>query len=560
MNLLEKFNKIYGEAVGSETHSQCLQLIEQYKKEIHSKNESLSQNDAILITYGDQVQGQSGQHLACFHIFYKKYIKEVINSVHFLPFFPYTSDDGFSVVDYFQIDPELGNWEDVKAISEDARLMFDAVVNHISKSSSWFQGYLNNDPEYDNFFIDVDPNTDLSKVIRPRALPLLTPFEGKRGKVNVWSTFSDDQIDINASNPKVLLKVLEALLEYTKNGARLIRLDAIAFLWKEIGTTCIHLENTHLIVKIFRDVLEEVCPNMIIVTETNVPHDENISYFGNGHDEAHMVYNFTLPPLLAWSLHRGHAKKLTAWAKTLSLLSHEIFFFNFTASHDGIGMRPLQGILPPEEIEYLGQISLDHGGHVSYKDNGDGTKSPYELNCNYMDFLTHPDSGLNLKIKRFLCSQTVMISMPGIPGIYFHSLFGSSNDPKGVDVTGRARSINRKKFTIQELEEELSDSSSRRSKVFTAYQEMLNIRKTEASFHPQGLYEFLDLNDGLFSIQRWSLDKSEKILCLFNLSSSTIEITLTELPFIPNRDLLNEVVIGRDKVILSPFSRSWLKQ
>jgi sucrose phosphorylase len=558
MNLQEKFEKVYGEAIGKDTYLKCLELIERFAPEIQSSNESLSENDAILITYGDQVQAESGKHLACFHGFYNDHVKSVINSVHFLPFFPYTSDDGFSVVDYFQIDPEIGTWEDVKAMSKDARLMFDAVVNHISKSSDWFQGYLNGDPEYEDFFIDVDPKTDLSKVVRPRALPLLTPFEGKRGKVNVWSTFSEDQIDINAANPKVLLKVLEALLVYAQNGARLIRLDAIAFLWKEIGTSCLHLENTHLIVKIFRDVLEEVCPDMVIITETNVPHTENISYFGNGHDEAHMVYNFTLSPLLAWSLHRGHAKNLTAWAKTLKLDSSDIYFFNFTASHDGIGMRPLQGILPTEEVDFLGNISLAHGGQVSYKNNSDGTKSPYELNCNYMDFLTPPDADLKLKIQRFLCSQAVMISMPGVPGIYFHSLFGSANDPEGVKITGRARSINRKKFKREELEAELK-TDPRRSQVFEAYQKMLKIRKAEKAFHPKANYNFLELHPGLFSILRYSLDQAEKVLCIFNLSESEVEIQVDQLPFTPQKDLLNQAIFEKTSVKFPSYCRVWLK-
>lgn len=557
MNLQDKFEKLYGETIGKDTHQKCRELMERFASEIHSNRESLSENDAVLITYGDQVQTKPGQHLSCFHSFYNDHIKAFINSVHFLPFFPYTSDDGFSVVDYFQIDPELGNWDDVKAMSKDARLMFDAVVNHISKSSDWFQGYLEGNPEYEDFFIDIDPNTDLSQVVRPRALPLLTPFEGKRGKVNVWTTFSEDQIDINAANPKVLLKVLEALLLYAQNGARLIRLDAIAFLWKEIGTTCLHLENTHLIVKIFREVLEEVCPDMVIITETNVPHSENISYFGNGHDEAHMVYNFTLPPLLAWSLHRGHAKNLTAWAKTLKLDSQDICFFNFTASHDGIGMRPLQGILPTEEIDFLGNISLAHGGQVSYKNNSDGTKSPYELNCNYMDFLTPPDADLELKLKRFLCSQAVMISMPGVPGIYFHSLFGSGNDPEGVQVTGRARTINRKKFKREDLEAELK-TDSRRIQVFEAYRNMLTIRKSQKAFHPKAKYEFLELHPNLFSIMRYSLDESEKILCVFNLSDAEIEIPKENLPFLPSSDLLGEAEISQSTCKFSAYNKSWM--
>jgi len=515
--------EIYGPELGALASAECQQLIENFRPRVDPNPFPLSEKDAMLITYGDQVQGGSpGRFIEELHDFYNVHLKEVINAVHFLPFFPYTSDDGFSVVDYLKIDPELGDWQQVKNFSKDANLMFDAVVNHISKSSDWFKGYCEGNPEYENFFIAEDPNTDLSMVTRPRALPLLHPFKTNRGEEHIWTTFSEDQVDINASNPKVMIKVLEALLIYAENGAKYIRLDAIAFLWKEIGTDCIHHPKTHAIVKLFRAVFEEVCPGLKIITETNVPHEENLSYFGSGRDEAHLVYNFTLPPLLAWSILNEDATRLRNWANSLQLPSEDVTFFNFTASHDGIGMRPLQGIMTPAEIEALAQHSLDRGGHVSYKDNGDGTKSPYELNCNYMDFLNPLNLDLDVKVQRFLCSQAVMLSMPGVPGIYVHSLLGSENHHDGVEETGRARSINREKFQRQNLEKEMAKPDSRRQKVFDGYRHLLSHRSEYDAFSPTSKTTYPDFGPKTFAILREGTDNS--ILCLFNLTSQEVNI------------------------------------
>ena len=551
-NIKELLNEIYGSEVASTTFDECQNLIEKFRPRVDPAPFPLSEKDAMLITYGDQVQGhQTGRFIEELHDFYKEHLKEIINAVHFLPFFPYTSDDGFSVVDYLQIDPDLGDWQQVKAFSHDANLMFDAVVNHISKSSNWFKGFCEGLPEFENFFIAEDPKKDLSMVTRPRALPLLHPFETNEGTKHIWTTFSEDQVDINASNPKVIVKVLEALLLYAENGAKYIRLDAIAFLWKEIGTTCIHHPKTHAIVKLFRAVFEEVCPGLKIITETNVPHEENLSYFGNGNDEAHLVYNFTLPPLLAWSILNQNSDRLRNWANTLELSSKDVTFFNFTASHDGIGMRPIQGILTPKEIEDLAQHSLDRGGHISYKDNGDGTKSPYELNCNYMDFLNPLNLPLTMKVQRFLCAQAVMLAMPGVPGVYIHSLLGSSNFHEGVEETGRARSINRQKFQREQLEQELSEEGGRRQLVFSGYQALLKVRSQHDAFSPQSETTYPDFGDKVFAIQRKGVSGS--VLCLFNLSSSPAKISHG----LSTTSLFNQKV-SEGISQLSPNSFEWL--
>jgi sucrose phosphorylase len=350
--------------------------------------------------------------------------------VHILPFFPYSSDDGFSIIDYTAVNPEWGTWADIRQLGEHVRLMFDAVINHISCQSEWFQGFLRDDPQYAGFFIIVDGGADLSMVVRPRALPLLTPVETSTGKRFVWTTFSEDQIDLNFGNPEVLLRLVDVLLLYVEQGAEFIRLDAIAYLWKRLGTPCIHLEEAHRVVKLLRAVMDAVAPGVLLITETNVPHDENISYFGDGTDEAQMVYQFSLPPLTLHAFLTGNATYLTRWATTLQPFSSETTFFNFLASHDGIGVRPAEGILPPEEVQRLVDTTLAHGGFVSHKTDGDGAQSVYELNISYFDALSDPrdNEPLALQVDRFLAAQAIMLALQGVPGIYVHSLFGSRSD------------------------------------------------------------------------------------------------------------------------------------
>ena len=161
----------------------------------------------------------------------------MVDDIHLLPFYPYSSDDGFSVIDYKQVNPALGTWDDVARVGQNFHLMFDGVINHISAQSAWFKAFLQDDPKYRDYFIVVEGEPDLSQVVRPRTLPLLTEFTTPSGAKKVWTTFSADQIDLNYANPEVLLDIIDVLLFYVAHGAELIRLDAIAYLWKEIGTT-----------------------------------------------------------------------------------------------------------------------------------------------------------------------------------------------------------------------------------------------------------------------------------------------------------------------------------
>lgn len=558
--ITERLNSLYNEEDAQKAFSAIKELLQKYKTRITSKEHHLSEADTILITYGDQVQCINEAPLETLYKFLDEQLKGVINSVHILPFYPYSSDDGFSVISYSEVDPKLGSWREIEEISKKYRLMVDGVINHISQYSHWFKAYLARDSEYDNYFLDIDPTLDLSEVVRPRASSLLSEFTDVDGKIhNIWTTFSRDQVDLNYSNYKVLIDVLDALFYYIEKGSTLIRMDAIAFIWKEIGTPCVHLKQTHELIQLMREVLHELAPEVIIITETNVPHDENISYFGSGDDEAQMVYNFALPPLLAHSIQTSNTQKLTRWAQTLTLPSDKVCFFNFTASHDGCGLRPVSGILSEEEIEELVENTKQHSGLVSYRNTPEG-KKPYELNCSYIDILSHPADAVNLRVKRMLLTQAVVLAMPGVPGIYFHSLVGSSNYFPGVQLSGINRSINREKFNYKYLLEKLTTDGNIEKTIFSAYKRLISIQTHEKAFNPFGKFEFLDLHDAVFTTLQFSEDETEQILALHNFKNSSITITLPKTLRYPLHDLLSERGYESTcSVELEPYQIMWLK-
>lgn len=517
--IAEHLNVLYGDAVGQAVSRRLEILINKYRAQIPLRVADLTERDAILITYGDQVSEPNIPPLATLGNFCAQHLTGVISGIHILPFYPFTSDDGFSVVDYRAVNPALGTWDDVAQIGTHFRLMFDAVINHISARSNWFQGFLHDDPHYRDYFIVVPEGVDLSQVVRPRTLPLLTEFETPSGKKNVWTTFSADQVDLNYRNPELLLEVLEALLFYVAHGAEFIRLDAIAFLWKEFGTPCLHLPQTHCVIQLIRAVMDAVAPQVMLITETNVPHVENMSYFGAGTNEAQMIYNFALPPLTLHAFRTEDATTLSRWASELTLPSKRATFFNFLASHDGIGLNPARGILSEAEINALVMQAQAHGGLVSYKTDPDGSPSPYELNLNYFDALSDPQAheSLDVQIDRFVCAHAIMLAFIGVPGIYFHSLFGSRSWRAGVAQTGHYRTINREKSSRGALEQELRDTGSLSQQVLARFKRLLQIRRTHAAFDPYSAMRVVDMGESIFALVRGEL--SSTVLCLHNVSA-----------------------------------------
>lgn len=515
----------------------------------------------MLITYGDQVTSPDRSALEAQRQFLLEYqLEDLISSIHLLPFFPYSSDDGFSVIDYQSVNPAIGDWSDVDRLSRHFRLAFDFVVNHCSQHNAWFQHFLAGQPPYTEYFIDADPETDLTAVTRPRSTPLLTPFQTAGGTKHVWTTFSADQVDLNFANPDVLIEALSILLSYLRHGATVIRLDAIGFLWKRPGTTCMHLPETHAVVKLMRDLIDELAPGTILLTETNVPHAENVSYFGDG-DEAHQVYQFSLAPLLLDAFLQGDAQPLNQWLADLQFPGTGMTYFNFTASHDGIGVRPLEGLVSPERLAQLVAGVRDRGGLVSMRRQPDGSESPYELNITYVSAMNAAESCEPAEhARRFLASQAVMLALRGVPGVYFHSLVGTQNDQAGVERSGHNRSINRRKFDAAELSGLLEHPESLQRRIFDGYRHLLATRIAQQAFHPDADQTWVDAGDSrLVAFIRTSVDRSQQILVITNVSRVPLEVQPARFgEFGTSSDLISGKRVQSGRLRIEPYESLWL--
>ncbi len=528
-----------------------------------SGNSNWSQEDSVLISYGNSIADGRYKPLDVFRDFLLEHLQGVVSSVHILPFFPYTSDDGFSVTDYDKVNPQLGSWEDITRIATDFNLMSDLVLNHVSSQGKWFVEYRQGHKPYDEFFFEASPEDDLSATVRPRSTPLLQEFETSRGPRHLWCTFSHDQIDLNFKNVEVLLEIIRIVRLHVDMGVRVIRLDAVAFVWKEPGTSSIHLPQTHAIVKLLRVLADYADEAIILVTETNVPKAENLSYFGQG-DEAHMIYNFPLPPLILHGLLAGTATYLNRWQTSMPPAPMGCAYLNFSASHDGIGMRPAEGLLPPAEIKEMTDTITGLGGKASMRTLEDGSEAVYELNCTYFDALSTTFKGDDANhIERFLTSQTIVMSLEGIPAFYIHSLLATPNDHEAVTYRNMNRAINRHRWDYPVLNDKLADSTSNQAVVLKVLSERLVLRAKQPAFHPNATQFTLRLDDRLFGIWRQSLDRSQSIFAIHNVSADVVNVSYSSLNLIADEqwgDLLSGETLLEDQtdISLQPYQCAWI--
>ena len=522
-----------------------------------------NEQDVWIITYGDSVKQDGESPLKTLKQFSDHYFKDVISGIHILPFSPYSSDDGFSVINYSEVNTTLGDWSDIQAISQDYDVMGDLVVNHCSQESQWFKNFQARKNPGKEYFFEASPSDDLSQVVRPRTSPLLRETTTDDGKRYVWCTFSHDQVDLNFSNPQVFLEMVQIMRLYLNHGVRIFRLDAVAFLWKEVGTDCIHLPETHEFVRLFRALIEAHTPNAIVITETNVPNHENLSYFGNA-NEAHGLYNFSLPPLLLHAFVSGNSRHLKRWSMSMPPAQKGTFYFNFIASHDGIGLRPTKGLLAQKEIDELVSTMQDFGALISWRAVDNNKKEPYEINVALSDALQGTASGPDQwQQQRFLCAHAIMFALEGVPGVYIHSLLGTKNDHELVDKTQQNRSINRKKWDVNDIIDKLETPNSHHAKTLTSMKKLLAIRIKQPAFHPNAVQFTLQLSDQLFGFWRQNEDRSQSIFCIFNITDQTVSLPLNTVNLISLEtwvDLVSEKQYNaiEDTIELPPCGFIWL--
>ena len=522
-----------------------------------------SEQDIIMITYGDSIQKEGEKPLKTLTSFVHQYLDGVINGVHILPFFPYSSDDGFSVIDYSSVNESLGDWQDITDLSITHKVMADLVINHCSSRSAWFQNFIKGEGKGADYFFTAELDDDLSQVVRPRTSPLLRPTQTSRGMKHVWCTFSHDQVDLDFRNPEVLLTFVSIIRQYLDAGIKIFRLDAVAFLWKIVGSSCINLPHTHEVIRLLRTLLEHTVKDALLITETNIPNSQNLTYFGNA-NEAHAIYNFSLPPLLVNALVTGNCQYLKRWLMSMPPSQNGTFYFNFIASHDGIGLRPAEGLLSETEINTLVNTMTARGGRVSWRTGEQGEQKPYEINIALFDALQGTVDGEDVwGLERFLCAHSVMLGLEGVPGIYIHSLIGTRNDYDKVRHTSQNRSINRHNWEHHELESALANKFNEHHKVLERMKALIAIRIKQPAFHPNAVQFVLHLGSELFGFWRQSADRQQSIFCISNMSHQATALRLSELNLIINNgwwDLISgdEILDITGELMLSPYQTVWI--
>ena len=582
--LLRRLAEIYGEAVGRQTLPELLRLIRVHQA--HKPPEMIeadggirgcdrfSEKDMMLITYGDMIRAQGRTGLSALGEFLAMFRRgaPVFSILHVLPFFPYSSDRGFSVVDFRAVDPSLGTWQDILALGETFRVMFDGVLNHASSKSTPFREMLGGNRDFADYAVAFRSAEELTaaqrKVLRrPRTSDVLTRYESLEGPLWVWTTFSRDQIDLNYRNPRVLLSSVDTLLFYVRMGADLVRLDAVTYLWKEAGTSSASLEETHAIVKLFRDVLDLAAPQVALVTESNVPHRENVSYFGDGHDEAQLVYNFALPPLVLHAFYRGDATRLSGWAETLEYPSECVTYLNMLDTHDGIGLQGVRDILPETEVEFLIETARAHGAFISYR-SGDSADVPYEINTTWYSALNFEGDGESraLQVHRFVASRSIQLVLKGVPAVYLHSLVGSRNDVRLALQTKVKRDVNRSTLDFEILTRNLADPNSKLYLLSENMRRLLRTRVLTPAFHPNGGQRVLTLTPAVFALLRSSVDEAEHVLCLTNVTAGPQSVVVNQDELGVRSDYWFDLLAGRGMSALSddlrldlgPYEVVWL--
>ena len=495
-----------------------------------------SEHDAVLICYPDQVVTDGESPLATLRAVLDE-VKEGFSLVHLLPFFPSSSDGGFAVIDHVEVAQELGSWEDIRSIAADNRVMADLVLNHVSSSHRWVEEFRRGLEPGSRCLKVASPQDDLSMVVRPRTSELLVESETDSGIKFLWCTFGPDQIDVNWAEPEVLIEMLRAVERMLDSGIRWIRLDAVAYAQKVVGTKCVHLQETHELVRLLRDLLAWNCPEAVLVTETNVPHDENLSYLRDG-TQAHVAYNFTLAPLLTFSLVFGTSTELGTWLREAEQAPNGTTLLNFLGSHDGIGLRPVEDILSAADFRALIEAAIEAGGTWSGHVEGDQIH-PYEMNV---------APGSLFGLDRLLTGHTLLASLSGVPAYYLPALEGESNDLEALNAEGHNRAINRPKHTLASRAKRLV-GHPRKSR--DELIRRLALRQKITAFHPEAPQRILDTESPLLGLVRG--DGAASVTVIANLGFDATDYNVSESSF----DLLSERELY-GQVSLSPGEILWL--
>lgn len=469
-------------------------------------------NEAMLITYSDSL----GKNMKDLKFVLETYFKESIGGVHLLPFFPSTGDRGFAPSDYTTVDPDLGSWEDVDALGEKYYLMFDFMINHISRESKFFQDFKKNheNSPYKDMFIRVheffppgrptQEDIDLIYKRKDKAPFQTVHFEDGTTE-EVWNTFGEEQIDLDVNKAIVKEFIRETIKDMASHGCSLIRLDAFAYAVKKLDTNDFFVEPE------IWDLLDEVRAEAAKYQVELLPEiHEHYSIQMKIADHDYFVYDFALPMVVLFSLYSGKANRLANWLKMSPMKQ-----FTTLDTHDGIGVVDARDLLTDEELDYTSEQLYKVGANVKrvYSSEKYNNLDIYQINSTYYSALGNDDSS-------YLLSRILQCFAPGIPQIYYVGLLAGENDIELLEATKEGRNINRHYYTLEEIENEVERP------VVKQLLSLLRFRNTSKAFDLEGKFEILTPDESTIEIVRTSADQQTKARLVANLA--TKEYTIEE--------------------------------
>lgn len=473
-------------------------------------------NQVQLITYVDRL---SNGDLRQLHQLLDEEFDGLFGGVHLLPFFnPIDGEDaGFDPIDHTEVDKRVGSWDDVANIGKKYDVMADLIVNHISAQSPVFQDVLEkgSDSEYFELIMTKEKvfgknasQADINKIYRPRPTPCFTPMVCQTGEtINVWTTFTDNQIDIDVTGKHGQIYLNSILDTFEQNNIKFIRLDAAGYAIKKAGTNCFMLDETFDFINALSAQANQ--RDMSCLVEIHSYYKTQIEIA----KRCEAVYDFALPPLVLHTLFNNDAHALYNW---LSIAPRNCV--TVLDTHDGIGIVDVgpegdkPGLLTPEQIDTLvetihsnsnGQSRLATGAAASNVDL-------YQVNCTYFD-------ALNGNEQDYLLARAIQFFAPGIPQVYYSGVLGLKNDMTLLANTQVGRDINRPYIDDTTLRMALE------SDFFASMQVLITLRNSHPAFNGKFSISLLDSNLSM----NWCL-ANEAIEFVLNVEKHTGLINMIE--------------------------------
>lgn len=491
-----------------------------------NKKFKLNSQDIIFLTYPNSIENLN----KLYEFTKENKFEELFSTIHILPFLESDADGGFAVVDYKKVDLKYGTWREIKKFSKRYKLISDLILNHTSNNNKWFLDFLDS---RNNFYFKFDKNFDYSKVFRPRSTSLFTNYLG----TFVWTTFSDKQVDLNLNEVKVFFNFLEIISFYFKKGINILRLDAIPYLFKKSGTSCVNLDENYDLVELFIKSLKHINSEVKFISEVNFGDEVNLNYLEKTSTD--LIYEFTFPMLLIYCIYNKDFKYFLKWAQDFDFNKDVIFFLS---NHDGISFRGIKNFLNENDFNDFFNSLLRNNFLINYK-TIDGKDEPYELNSTYFSLLKEI---LNKDpSKEHLFCFNLLLFIKGVPLIYYLDIIKAQNDYHLFSITNHKRDLSRPKFKYEDYLVKINNSFFDIFKNLVLIRNQFDFDKYSFKIHEEKGFLFLSYEN-----------ESEILISISNITSLSKEYKFN---FKSYFDLIEDKIVQSDIIYLEKYNFKWIK-